>query len=1003
MNWTQRLLPRLLLGFLFLAILPLVSLFMVTTLHLEREVENTALNHLSAIADRKAIQMNQFLDERIRNGRHIAHLKCTHQAMQRLQQTSVFSEAWQSAAQDYLADVGVLLEEGGFYDLLLINPQGDVVFSVLREADLNTNLNHGPYQDSALALAYREVSGLLQTQITQTRAYGPSNQRSAIFLVTPVMNQGELLGVLALQLDLDFLVKVATDKAGLGHSAEVVLAQYLEAQDGVLYLSNLQHIPDSAFNRLVDLSQVPPPMLAALRGERTESITYDYVGIGVISASRYIPALNWGMVVKIDTDEALAPIYRQRNVALGLLLGLMLLFTFAAYRFGHALLEPIRQLKTVARAMAKGDLTRRATFEGASEIKELAADFNVMADSLQKERELLEARVMDRTHDLEKATKEAEAANRAKSEFLANMSHEIRTPMNGIIGLSELGLSEKDPQKMHAQLNKIHYSARLLLGILNDILDFSKIEAGKMTLDPQPFFIKQLVDGVHSLFADSAQDKGLALVFKCDAALASTYIGDELRLRQVLSNMIANAIKFTDKGRVELHIDLLKQEPNQAWLHFRVQDSGMGLSQEQQQRLFKEFSQADNSITRKHGGTGLGLVICERLVRTMGGSSIRLQSAPGQGACFEFDLPFGLSSAEQEAALYAESTRIDAPMKRLSGSVLLVEDNAINQEVGEELLRQMGVTVSLANNGQEAVEKVREGAFDLVLMDIQMPVLDGYEATRRIREFAPDLPIIALTAAAMVEDRHKAQNAGMNGHLSKPIDSKLLRQTLAKWLKESAEWMANAPDTAPLEVSATRWLDVKVGLNTLGGNLGLYQKLLHKLVLQLKAESSQTHHYLTHLPKDPLHQAWSEAHAHIHRLKGVASNLAVKELARLSHDMAAILKQGQRPLPEQIMQFEHAMGETIRHLEAWLAQTGHKLANEVHQLRPQLAKPIAKAVLQAVSNSEFIDDAVLKSLFMHLSDEMQARFAQPLEQALDAFDFERAEAILLELIAMIDA
>ena len=392
----------------------------------------------------------------------------------------------------------------------------------------------------------------------------------------------------------------------------------------------------------------------------------------------------------------------------------------------------------------------------------------------------------------------AEEANRAKSEFLANMSHEIRTPMNGILGMSELGLKETDPTKMRHQLQRVNQSGRLLLGIINDILDFSKIEAGKLELDPQPFRLAQLKDELHSLFKGQADDKGLTFALQCQdwqpcqdlsrckESCGLFLYGDNLRLRQVLNNLIGNAIKFTSSGAVNVIMKL--QQPSQKTndprieLAFSVQDTGVGMTPEQQARLFHAFTQADTSITRKHGGTGLGLVISERLVRLMGGGDIHIQSQPGMGSTFSFAVPMRLCTAEEQAQLQMQQQAHTSEHQPLAGRVLLVEDNEINQEVAGALLTQLGVTHDIAANGQIAVDRVKNQAFDLVLMDIQMPVMDGYQATRAIRAFNPSLPIIALTAAAMIEDRDKALEAGMNNHLAKPLDPKDLYRLLHRLL-----------------------------------------------------------------------------------------------------------------------------------------------------------------------------------------------------------------------------
>lgn len=379
----------------------------------------------------------------------------------------------------------------------------------------------------------------------------------------------------------------------------------------------------------------------------------------------------------------------------------------------------------------------------------------------------------------------ANEASQAKSAFLANMSHELRTPMNGVLGLTELALKETSLPKMRQKILKTHQSARLLLGIINDILDFSKIEANRLEVEARPFYLSTLMDQLYSLFMAIAQNKGLRLEMRIDSNLAKAYIGDEVRIRQVLTNLIGNAIKFTQQGHVVLSVSASADQS----VMFEVSDSGIGIQATQLTDLFHAFSQADMSITRQYGGTGLGLAISQRLVRAMGGAGIEVESALNEGSCFRFRLSLVQCSLEQEQALFAEMSQFEpiSPMRPiLFGRVLLVEDNEINQEVARELLSQLGLEISLANNGAQAVEKVKIQTFDLILMDIQMPIMDGYQACKAIRQFNSHIPIVALTAAATVEDRDKALAAGMNDHLTKPIMRDQLIKTLKPFLEENA-------------------------------------------------------------------------------------------------------------------------------------------------------------------------------------------------------------------------
>ena len=421
---------------------------------------------------------------------------------------------------------------------------------------------------------------------------------------------------------------------------------------------------------------------------------------------------------------------------------------------------------------------------------------------------LVDITELEDTHQqLAEQTQVAQEANETKSKFLANMSHEIRTPMNGIIGLSELALQQDSVPALHQRLQKIHDSGRLLLGIINDILDISKIEAGRFQIEPEPFALAGFLDDLIQTYAPSAEDKGLSLKYDLSPATAAGYEGDHLRLRQVLTNLLSNAIKFTEQGSVLLRVRLAPENRVPAltdsrqkagtdqpdWVLFEVKDTGIGITQPQQARLFAPFSQADDTITRRFGGTGLGLVISDKLVRLMGGDGIHVQSELDQGSVFYFALPMpALSSQAQQALMAPTQASETVQPAAIDAEVLLVEDNAINQEVAASMLSQLGVRYDVAENGEQAVQKAQEKRFDLIFMDIQMPVMDGYQATRLLREQQVTVPIIALTAAAMIEDKNKAQAAGMDDHLSKPIAQSALRAALDKWVEKP-----KPADTAP--------------------------------------------------------------------------------------------------------------------------------------------------------------------------------------------------------------
>jgi signal transduction histidine kinase/CheY-like chemotaxis protein len=524
-------------------------------------------------------------------------------------------------------------------------------------------------------------------------------------------------------------------------------------------------------------------------------------GNGVLVVSRRI--LLHGEIVGMVTIESDLSSLRAQAVASGLVVAVVLAGTFAlslllASRFQRTISSPLLRLTDATRAVTReGRYDLLVDSGGGAEIGELIDNFNrMLAEIHRREADLhahqegLERMVETRTAELRTANTDLVSArdkamegSRAKSEFLANMSHEIRTPMNGIIGMTDLLAETTLSAEQDEFLRTVRVSADSLLVILNDILDFSKIESRGLTLEALSFPLASCVDDAIKSLTGQAHAKGLELQLEIDATLPTAVVGDPLRLRQVLVNLIGNAIKFTSHGHVRVDV---RPEPDagdtaaadgRRLLRFSVTDTGIGVAPEHQAAIFEAFRQADGSTTRRYGGTGLGLTICQSLVAMMGGR-IWVESEAGQGSTFHFTAGFGESRSASVPRRSGQERRVSATAGVAQRRVLLAEDNAVNQMVAVGLLTRRGHDVTVVPNGREAVDALAREPFDLVLMDLQMPVMGGLDATAAIRAqehgSGRRTPVIAITAHAMRGDRERCLAADMDGYLSKPIDKEAL-------------------------------------------------------------------------------------------------------------------------------------------------------------------------------------------------------------------------------------
>jgi signal transduction histidine kinase/DNA-binding NarL/FixJ family response regulator len=763
--------------FLFLSLPALIIGCAVLSYAALEQLRNLAAANLAAIAADRANKIEAYARGTLRDIESLA----AQPYMAGLADGTT-PDPQRAALLAYLRDVR------GYRNVFLFSPSGKLIFSQ----------DAGDAPTAELLRTIDRTRTLMSAEIsdyTLDRATGTP----AVYVAAPIFGPGGAIsGMVAGHLRNEEIYRVVNDYGGLGRTGETVIAQ----NDGnrVVVVAPLRDQPDAAFKLSFPATDAPAAMAAAVEGTRLQGVSKDYRGEEVLAVSRYLPSLGWGLVVKIDYGEIFAP---AEHLLQGMIIGgcvLVLLLALGASAAAQSLNQPLRVLTQAARRIEEGDLSARAGLDRrADEFGFLGHAFDGMAgriqeatESLRETNASLEQKVAERTTDLQAKTVEAERANHAKSEFLANMSHELRTPLNGILGYAQILQNLPAlPEKAVAGLRVIRQSGEHLLTLINDILDLAKIEADKIDLVPTDFHLREFLRGPVDIFQVRAEQKGIGFEVELALDLPVAIRADEKRLRQVLINLLGNAVKFTDRGSVRFRVTLW-----QGNVRFDVKDTGIGIPPSKFSQLFKPFSQVSDA-QRNAEGTGLGLALSQRLVQLMGGK-IEVESEFNKGSTFWF----ALDLASRETALLP---RIQAaPTAWITGyagrrrKLLIADDNPVNRGLLVDMLAPLGFDIVEAVDGRQALDLLAKEKPDLALTDISMPVLDGLQFIQYARqiEACRVIPIVPVSASVSEAEIARCRALGCPDFLAKPVEYGRVLDCLRRCL--GLEWTGagSAPPAA---------------------------------------------------------------------------------------------------------------------------------------------------------------------------------------------------------------